>query len=119
MGQAWRPNAAPWPSASRPSPFGGTATHASERYAGQPDSAATWNATTRTYSCEVTDYAVFDLFAHYDFTPQARVRGNVGNVTKEDYYLAAYPSGAFLLAPVAAQRLPHPDGEPAARAPWR
>ncbi|MCC2636825.1 MAG: TonB-dependent siderophore receptor [Moraxellaceae bacterium] len=75
--------------------FGGTATYASERYAGQPDSAAAWNATLGGYSYEVPDYTVFDVFANYEFTRQASVRVNVGNVTNEDYYLAAYRSGAF------------------------
>ena len=75
--------------------FGGTVTYASERYAGQPDSAAGWNATTGTYSYEVPAYTVLDLFATYAFTPKASVRLNVANVTDEDYYLAAYRSGAF------------------------
>ncbi|RZU38656.1 catecholate siderophore receptor [Fluviicoccus keumensis] len=75
--------------------FGGTVTYASERYAGQPDSAAAWNATTGTYAYEVPAYTVLDLFASYAFTPKASVRLNVANVTDEDYYLAAYRSGAF------------------------
>ncbi|HEX5277805.1 MAG TPA: TonB-dependent receptor [Fluviicoccus sp.] len=75
--------------------FGGTVTYASERYAGQPDSAAAWNATTGTYAYEVPAYTVLDLFATYAFTPKASVRLNVANVTDEDYYLAAYRSGAF------------------------
>ncbi len=75
--------------------FGGTVTYASERYAGQPDSAAAWNATIGTYAYKVPAYTVLDLFASYAFTPKASVRLNVANVTDEDYYLAAYRSGAF------------------------
>ncbi|MDO8330553.1 MAG: TonB-dependent receptor [Fluviicoccus sp.] len=75
--------------------FGGTVTYASERYAGQPDSAAAWNATTGAYAYEVPAYTVLDLFATYAFTPKASVRLNVANVTDQDYYLAAYRSGAF------------------------
>lgn len=75
--------------------FGGTVTYASERYAGQPDTAAAWNATTNTYAFEVPAYTVLDLFASYDFSRKANVRVNVGNVTDQDYYLAAYRSGAF------------------------
>ena len=75
--------------------FGGTVTYASERYAGQPDSAAAWNATTGTYAYEVPAYTVLDLFATYAFSPKASVRVNVGNVTDKDYYLAAYRSGSF------------------------
>ncbi|HEX5359595.1 MAG TPA: TonB-dependent receptor [Fluviicoccus sp.] len=75
--------------------FGGTVTYASERYAGQPDSAAAWNATTGAYAYEVPAYTVLDLFATYAFTPKASVRLNVANVTDEYYYLAAYRSGAF------------------------
>lgn len=75
--------------------FGGTVTYASERFAGQPDSAAGWNATTNDYAYEVPAYTVFDLFASYEFSEKTSLRLNVGNVTDEDYYLAAYRSGAF------------------------
>lgn len=75
--------------------LGGTATYSSERYAGQPDSAAGWNTTTNSYSYEVPSYTVFDMFASWDVNKQTNLRLNVGNVTNEDYYLAAYRSGAF------------------------
>ena len=68
--------------------FGGAATYSSELYSGQPDSAA-----GETY--KVPAYTVFDLFASYQFSEQLKAQLNVGNVTDEDYYLAAYRSGAF------------------------
>lgn len=75
--------------------FGATATYSSERYAGQPDSAAAWDNARGTYSYTVPDYTVYDLFANWDVNKQTSLRLNVGNVTNEDYYLAAYRSGAF------------------------
>lgn len=75
--------------------IGGTATYSSERYAGQPDSAAAWNSSTASYSYTVPDYTVYDLFANWDVNKQTSLRLNVGNVTNEDYYLAAYRSGGF------------------------
>ena len=75
--------------------IGGTATYSSERYAGQPDSAAAWDNTRGTYTYAVPDYTVYDLFANWDVNKQTSLRLNVGNVTNEDYYLAAYRSGAF------------------------
>lgn len=68
--------------------LGSTATYASAMYAGQPDTAA---GTT----IKVPSYTVFDLFASYDFSEALSLRLNVGNVTDEDYYLAAYRSGSF------------------------
>ncbi|MGD9660951.1 MAG: TonB-dependent receptor [Porticoccaceae bacterium] len=68
--------------------LGTSVTYSSEMYAGQPDSAAGTNI-------RVPDYWVYDLFASYDFSEQLSLRLNVGNVTDEDYYLAAYRSGAF------------------------
>ena len=68
--------------------FGGTMTYEGERHTGQPDSAANEAMT-------VPDYAVFDLFATYRYSRNVRMRLNVGNVTDEDYYLAAYRSGSF------------------------
>lgn len=68
--------------------FGGTATYSSAMYAGQPDTAAGTNI-------KVPSYTVFDVFATYEFNEQFNVRLNVGNITDEDYYLAAYRSGAF------------------------
>lgn len=67
--------------------FGATATYSSEVYAGQPDSAAG--------DYEVPSYTVYDLFANYAFSEKLTARINIGNITDEDYYLAAYRSGAF------------------------
>jgi catecholate siderophore receptor len=75
--------------------IGGTATYSSERYAGQPDSAAAWDNARGTYTYTVPDYTVYDVFANWDVNKQTSLRLNVGNVTNEDYYLAAYRSGAF------------------------
>ena len=75
--------------------FGGTATYSSERHAGQSDTAASWNNALGTYSYKVPDYVVYDVFATWDVNKQTSLRLNVGNVTNEDYYLAAYQSGAF------------------------
>ncbi len=75
--------------------FGGTLTYSRELYAGQPDSAAGFNSATGDYSYEVPSYTVFDAFASYQFNEQLKARANIGNVTDEDYYLAAYRSGAF------------------------
>lgn len=68
--------------------FGGTATYESERYTGQPDSAA-------NEEMPVPAYTVLDAFASYTFNRDLLVRLNVGNVLDEDYYLAAYRSGSF------------------------
>ena len=75
--------------------FGGTMTYSSEMYAGQPDSAAGFNTAIGDYSYAVPSYTVFDLFASYTFSEQLDVRLNVANVADNDYYLAAYRSGAF------------------------
>ncbi|MDG6778390.1 TonB-dependent siderophore receptor [Thiomicrorhabdus sp. zzn3] len=68
--------------------FGGSATYSSEMFAGQPDTAA-------GDAIKIPAYTVFDLFATYEFSKQFDARLNVGNVTDEDYYLAAYRSGSF------------------------
>ena len=44
----------------------------------------------------VPSYTVYDLFATWEFTETLDARLNVGNVTDEEYYLAAYRSGSFL-----------------------
>lgn len=75
--------------------FGSTMTVSSEMYAGQPDSAAGFNTTTNDYAYKVPGYTVFDAFAGYEFTRKLSLMVNVGNVFDEDYYLAAYRSGAF------------------------
>ncbi|MCB1705043.1 MAG: TonB-dependent receptor [Halioglobus sp.] len=75
--------------------FGGTATYSSEMYAGQPDSAASFDPETGKYSYEVPAYTVYDLFATYMFTEKLNARLNVGNIMDNNYYLASYRSGAF------------------------
>ena len=75
--------------------IGTVVTYSSEMYAGQPDSAAGFNATTGEYSYTVPDYTVVDLFATYEFSEQLQFMLNVANVADEDYYLASYRSGAF------------------------
>lgn len=69
--------------------FGGTLTYEGERYTGQPDSAA-------NEDMPIPDYTTLDAFATYNFNRNLRLRLNVTNVTDEDYYLAAYRSGAFV-----------------------
>ncbi len=75
--------------------FGGSATYSSEQYAGQPDTAAGFSATTGEYSYKVPSYTTFDAFATYAFSETINLRLNVGNLFDKDYYLAAYRSGAF------------------------
>lgn len=75
--------------------IGGAAKYESEKFAGQPDTAAALTATGR-YSQPVPSYTVYDLFASFRFNPKTDLRLNVGNVTDKDYYLAAYRSGSFL-----------------------
>ena len=75
--------------------FGSTVTYSSELYAGQPDTAAGFNTSINDYSYTVPSYTTLDLFASYDFTDQLSTRFNLLNATDEDFYLAAYRSGAF------------------------
>ncbi|WP_319557714.1 TonB-dependent siderophore receptor [Thiomicrorhabdus sp.] len=75
--------------------IGGSMTYRSEMYAGQPDTAAGYNSTTGEYSVKIPAYTVYDLFATYEFNRKLDARINVGNVTNETYYLAAYRSGSF------------------------
>ena len=75
--------------------FGATANYSSKMYVGQPDTAASFDTVRDDYSYKVPEYTVYDLFASYDFNKQTSLMLNVGNVTDEDYYLAAYRSGAF------------------------
>lgn len=75
--------------------FGGTTTYSSEMYSGQPDSAAAYNTTINDYAYKVPSYTVYDLFASYDINQKINLLLNIGNVTDEDYYLAAYRSGSF------------------------
>jgi catecholate siderophore receptor len=75
--------------------FGGAVRYESERCAGQPDSAAGFDAAGNC-SQPVPSYTVFDLFAAYRFNKHLEARVNVNNVTDKDYFLAAYRSGSFL-----------------------
>ena len=76
--------------------LGGAIKYESKRYAGQPDTAAGYSSETGEYSQPVPAYTVADVFAEYRFNKDLDMRVNVGNITNEDYYLAAYRSGAFL-----------------------
>lgn len=67
----------------------------SEKYAGQPDTAAGFNAAGQ-YSQPIPSYTVYNLFATYRFDRKFSARLNVGNVTDRDYYTAGYRSGSFL-----------------------
>ncbi len=75
--------------------LGAAAKYESDRYAGQPDTAAAFDAEGR-YSQPIPAYTVFDVFATYDITEKLDARLNIGNISNKDYYLAAYRSGSFL-----------------------
>lgn len=75
--------------------FGTAVKYESEKYAGQPDTAAGYN-TSGQYSQPIPEYTVWDVFADYRLTKQAKLRLNVGNVFDKDYYLAGYRSGSFV-----------------------
>ena len=64
-------------------------------YAGQPDTAAGFDANTGEYSYRVPSYTTFDAFASYAINSSLVARLNIGNLFDKDYYLAAYRSGAF------------------------
>ncbi|QKI88215.1 TonB-dependent receptor [Thiomicrorhabdus xiamenensis] len=68
--------------------LGGSMTYSSEMYAGQPDAAA-------SESIEIPSYTVFDTFASYRVNKDLDMQLNINNLFDEDYYLAAYRSGAF------------------------
>ena len=68
--------------------FGSAVTYEDDRHTGQPDTAGNEAMT-------IPEYAVLDLFATYAFHENLKARLNVSNVTDEDYYVAAYRSGAF------------------------
>ena len=76
--------------------FGGAVRHESERYGGQPDTAAGFNATTGVYNQIVPAYTVGDVFAAYRVNPSLEGRVTVNNVTDKNYYTAVYRSGSFL-----------------------
>lgn len=76
--------------------FGVTGTYKSAMYAGQPDSAAAYNAAAGRYSYRIPSSTVFDAFAEYKFNSHLSARVNVQNIGDVDYYTAGYRSGAFL-----------------------
>lgn len=76
--------------------IGGSAKYESERYAGQPDTAASFSLDTGDYTQPIPDYWVVDAFATYEFNKNLDLRLNVNNIFNEEYYLAGYRSGAFL-----------------------
>ncbi len=76
--------------------IGGDYAYQSEMYAGQPDSAAGYDATNNRYSIVVPSYQVVNLFANYYATDDLSFRLNIGNAFDETYYTAAYRSGSFM-----------------------
>ncbi|MGJ8694641.1 MAG: TonB-dependent receptor [Thalassotalea sp.] len=76
--------------------FGGDYTYKGEMYGGQPDTAAGYDSTNGYYSIVVPDYSVVNLFANYSVSDSTTVRLNIGNVTDNEYWTAAYRSGAFM-----------------------
>lgn len=76
--------------------FGGDYTYKSEMFGGQPDTAAGYDADTGEYSVVVPDYQVFNLFANYYASEKLTFRVNIGNLFDEEYWTAAYRSGAFM-----------------------
>ncbi|MFC3099237.1 TonB-dependent receptor [Alteraurantiacibacter palmitatis] len=75
---------------------GTTATYKGHMFTGQPDSAASYNATLGIHTYRVPAYWTFDGFVTYDFSPSVSARLNVTNIGNTDYYLAGYQSGHFL-----------------------
>nr|WP_281423491.1 TonB-dependent receptor [Novosphingobium profundi] len=76
--------------------LGVTGTYKSAMYAGQPDTAASYNTQAGRYSYRVPASTVFDAFAEVKFTTNFSARINVQNIGDVNYYTAAYRSGAFL-----------------------
>lgn len=68
--------------------LGGGMTYESERFTGQPDTAA-------NEEMGVPAYTIYDFFATYQIQRNLSARVNIKNLTDEDYYLTAYRSGAF------------------------
>jgi len=75
--------------------LGGAMKYEGEKYAGQPDTAPSFDAFNR-YTQPIPEYVIGDLFADYLINKHANVRLNVGNISNEDYFLAGYQSGSFL-----------------------
>lgn len=67
----------------------------SEKFGGQPDSAAVFNPQGE-YTQRVQPYTLYDAFATYRLNPNMEFRLNVLNLTDKDYYLAVYRTGLFL-----------------------
>lgn len=76
--------------------LGGSITHKSEMYGGQPDTAAGFNSDINDYSIVVPSYNVVDLFMNYYPSDTINLKVNVSNVTDEEYFTAAYRSGSFM-----------------------
>lgn len=81
---------------SEPFSFGGTATYKGDRYAGQPDSPATYDWALGIDRFRIPAYWTFDAFAEYKLSSQFTARLNVNNLFNADYFLAGYQSGHFL-----------------------
>ncbi len=75
--------------------LGAAAKYESEKFAGQPDTAPALTADEK-YAQPVPAYTVYDVFGEYKLGKHLDLRLNIGNVTNEEYYLAAYRSGSFL-----------------------
>jgi catecholate siderophore receptor len=75
---------------------GGDYAYQSEMYAGQPDTAAGYDSVNNQYSIVVPSYQVVNLFANYYATKNLSFRLNIGNAFDEEYWTAAYRSGAFM-----------------------
>jgi catecholate siderophore receptor len=75
---------------------GVSATYKGEMFAGQPDTAASYDPLLEVYTYRVPDYWTFDAFATYRINGALQARLNVTNIGNEDYYLAGYQSGHFL-----------------------
>lgn len=75
---------------------GGDYSYQSKMYGGQPDTAAGYNAETGEYAIVVPSYQVINLFASYYATQRLTLQVNVGNALDEEYWTAAYRSGAFM-----------------------
>ncbi len=76
--------------------LGASATYKGEMFAGQPDTAASYDSLLEVYTYRVPDYWTFDAFAIYRINAELQARVNVSNIGNEDFYLAGYQSGHFL-----------------------
>lgn len=79
--------------------MGAAVKYKSERYGGQPDTAAAFSTNTNGsffYSRPVPAYTVGDLFVEYKVSRDIELRLNVNNITNEEHYLAVYRGGFFL-----------------------